>query len=337
MRVYDILDAGDNHRFMVNGRIVSNCATGINLQNLKKISLKDILLARDIVNSGEYERIEVLYDSTTDVLSQLVRTTITSKKEVLTVVDFSAIEARVCAWLSNEQWVLDVFTGDGKIYEAAASRMYHIPIHHVNKEQRQKGKVASLACQYGGGVGALLAMGAIKMGLREEELQPIVDSWRSANPNIVKFWYAVERAAKKAIRINTVVECGKIKFVKGVGVLYMILPNGGRLAYFRPSLDEQGNICHWAINQYTRKYEMQRTYSGKLVENMCQRISRDLLVSAMLETDVRGFDIVAHVHDEIILDGDCFDEVRKIMSTVPKWAEGLPLGADGGVSRYYVK
>jgi len=622
-------------------------ATGINLQNLKKISFKDILLARDIVNSGEYERIEVLYDSTTDVLSQLVRTTITSKKEVLTVVDFSAIEARVCAWLSNEQWVLDVFTGDGKIYEAAASRMYHIPIHHVNKEQRQKGKVASLACiaenelvltdkglvpiqrvttkhkvwdgeewvthegviykgvkevityggltatadhkvytqetdreirfdecaasgkhnlqsgdgrkairisknnttrnevheskasdgdgampmhkmwkseldeqkqpnareiirmlqlrdrtekntnvagsqvhlsktkvckrerqklqklrckgyrisipfcdsygsmgnrklriehkeygnrqgeqrwalrswefemgdketkfrkqkssilssllrrkgmvlfekrgaevyktradertnngerktssggkeeklerhyaktydivnagrnnrftvsnvlvhncQYGGGVGALLAMGAIKMGLREEELQPIVDSWRSANPNIVKFWYAVERAAKKAIRINTVVECGKIKFVKGVGVLYMILPNGGRLAYFRPSLDEQGNICHWAINQYTRKYEKQRTYSGKLVENMCQRISRDLLVSAMLETDARGFDIVAHVHDEIILDGDCFDEVRKIMITVPKWAEGLPLGADGGVSKYYVK
>ncbi|HEK4699808.1 TPA: DNA polymerase [Clostridioides difficile] len=322
----------------------------VQVQNLPQNHIEDLDLARNLLKEGDFDLIELLYDSVPDVLSQLIRTAfIPSEGHRFIVSDFSAIEARVIAWLAGEKWRLDVFNSHGKIYEASASQMFKVPIESIKKgsELRQKGKLAELSNGYGGSVAALISMGAIKMGLKEEELQPIVTAWRNANPNITKFWWDVDKAAKKAIKDRTIVEIQHgIKFIYNPGVLFIELPSSRRLSYLRPKIEPHttfsgDKITYEGMEQTSKQWKRIDTYGPKLVENIVQATARDCLREAMFNVTDAGYSIVMHVHDELVIDvdkkGGSLEEVNSIMGKEISWAKGLPLKADGYECDYYKK
>ena len=320
---------------------------GIQLQNLPQNHIATLDEARDLVKLGCFDMIEVLYGNTPDILSQLIRTMLIPKDGCeFIVADFSAIEARVLAWLAGEQWRLDAFERGEDIYCASASQMFGVPVvkHGINGELRQKGKVAELACGYGGGSGALISMGALNMGLKEDELPDIISSWRDANPEIVKFWYAVEKAAIETVKDHQDRTVGRISFQFSANTLWIVLPSGRRLAYIKPKL-QPNRFGRMALTfeglGANNKWMRQETYSGKLTENITQATARDLLAEAMWRMERAGLSIVGHVHDEVILevpkDKYTVDEICDLMAQSPKWTDGLPLVADGYKGNYYFK
>ena len=320
---------------------------GIQLQNLPQNHIATLDEARDLVKMGCFDMIEVLYGNTPDILSQLIRTMLIAKPgHIFIIADFSAIEARVLAWLAGEQWRLDAFKEGKDIYCASASQMFGVPVvkHGINGELRQKGKVAELACGYGGGSGALISMGALDMGLKEDELPDIISSWRDANPEIVKFWYAIEKAAIETVKDHTERTVGRIGFRFAANTLWIVLPSGRSLAYIKPKLmpNRFGRMALTfeglgANNKWVRG----ETYSGKLTENITQATARDLLAEAMWRMERSGLDIVGHVHDKVIIEvpenSITVDEVCGIMNQNPKWAEGLPLSSSGYSGFHYFK
>jgi len=347
MRTYDIINAGPKNRFIANGRCVSNSGRNIQLQNLPQNHITTLDEARELVKMGCFDMIESIYGNVPDILSQLIRTMLIPKEGCeFIVADFSAIEARVLAWLSGEQWVLDAFIRGEDLYCATASQMFHVPVvkHGINGELRQKGKISVLACGYCGGNGALISMGALDMGLKEEELSEIISSWREANPNIVKFWYAVEKAAIDTVKDHSDRTVGKIGFQFSANVLWIVLPSGRRLAYVKPQL-QPNRFGRMALTfeglGANNKWVRQETYSGKITENLTQATARDLLVEAMWRIEKAGLDIVGHVHDEVILEVPkekyTVEDVCSIMNQNPEWAEGLPLASDGYRGNYYFK
>lgn len=316
----------------------------VQLQNLARNSMADLDEARQLVRQDNYEALTLLYESTPDVLSQLVRTAfVPSEGRKFIVADFSAIECRVLAWLAGEQWVLDVFANNGDIYCACAEKMFHIPVvkHGQNGELRQKGKQATLSCGYGGSVGALKAMGALEAGMREDELQPLVDAWREANPNIVQFWWDVDRAAKTAVKEKISTSIHGIQFVCRSGMLFIELPSGRHLSYVQPQIGVNRfgteSITYMGMGA-TKKWERIETFAGKLVENITQAVARDVLCYAM--RTLKDERIVMHVHDELIIEAGAdisLDEVCEKMGRTPSWAAGLILRADGYECQYYKK
>ena len=320
---------------------------GIQLQNLPQNHISTLNEARDLVKLGCFDMIEVLYGNTPDILSQLIRTMLIPKPGCeFIVADFSAIEARVLAWLAGEQWRLEAFQRGEDIYCASASQMFGVPVvkHGINGELRQKGKVAELACGYGGGAGALISMGALDMGLKEDELPDIISSWRDANPEIVKFWYAVEKAAIETVKDHTDRTVGRIGFQFSANTLWIVLPSGRRLAYIKPKL-QPNRFGRMALTfeglGANNKWVRGETYSGKLTENITQATARDLLAEAMRRMEIAGLDIVGHVHDEVILEVPkrqyTVDDVCNIMNQNPRWAGGLPLSSAGYTGNYYYK
>lgn len=319
----------------------------VQVQNLPQNHIIDLELARNLVKLGKYEDLELFYDSTPNVLSELIRTAFVPQPGCRFVVaDFSAIEARVLAWLAGEQWRLDVFTSHGKIYEASASAMFHVPIEEVTKGSplRQKGKISELALGYGGSVGALTSMGALDMGLIEEELAPLVSTWRNANPHITKFWWDVDAAAIKAFTEKKKTSVGKITLEYKSGILFIELPSGRKLSYIKPrmALNKFGRngLTYEGIAK-NKKWSRIETYGPKLVENIVQGTARDLLAEAMLRVEKKGYTIVMHCHDEIIAEVPegigSVEEMSAAMAEQPDWAEGLPLRADGYECAFYKK
>ena len=335
-----LMFCGANRTARWSGKIVQ-------IQNLPKNYLPDLELARDLVKQGRFEDIELLYDSTPNVLSELIRTAFIPKPGCRFVVaDFSAIEARVLAWLSGEQWRLDVFTSHGKIYEASASSMFHVPMEEITKTSplRQKGKLAELGLGFGGAAGALISMGALDMGLTEEELPPLVAAWRKANPHITQFWWDVDAAAIKAVREKQKTKVGKIIFEYKSGILFITLPSGRKLSYVKPRMAVnkfgRDGLTYEGISE-NKKWSRIETYGPKLVENIVQGTARDLLAEAMLRVEKKGYPIVMHCHDEIIAEmpegTGSVDEMCEVMAVQPEWAEGLPLRADGYQCSFYQK
>ena len=340
-RVHGLLQFGGASRtFRWAGRLVQ-------VQNLPQNHLPDLDLAREIVKAGDEKQLELLFGSVPNTLSEIIRTAfIPGDGSRFIVADFSAIEARVLAWLAGEEWVLEEFRGKGKIYEATASRMFHIPQEtivkgHPNYEYRQKGKQATLSCGYGGGVGALKAMGA---KMPEEEMQPLVDAWRAANPNIVAFWSAMDRAARRVIQKQETVHVGKVTLYWQDDKLLMRLPSGRNLCYQSPHFTENrfgsDAIGYYAPNASGQMVE-QETFGGKLAENATQAIARDILGHAMMNLEAAGYPIVFHVHDEAIMEvpvgKGSLEEACRIMAIPPDWAKDLPLRADGDEMLYYQK
>ena len=335
-----LMFCGANRTSRWSGKIVQ-------IQNLPKNYIPDLELARDLVKQGRFEDIELLYDSTPNVLSELIRTAFIPKPGCRFVVaDFSAIEARVLAWLSGEQWRLDVFTSHGKIYEASASSMFHVPMEEITKGSplRQKGKLAELGLGFGGAAGALISMGALDMGLTEEELPPLVAAWRKANPHITQFWWDVDAAAIKAVTEKQKTKVGKIIFEYKSGILFITLPSGRRLSYVKPRMAVnrfgRDSLTYEGISE-NKKWSRIETYGPKLVENIVQGTARDLLAEAMLRVEKKGYPIVMHCHDEIIAEvpegTGSVDEMCEVMAVQPEWAEGLPLRADGYDCSFYQK
>lgn len=316
----------------------------IQLQNLPRNLMPDLAEARALVKNGDYESLDALYDSIPNVLSELIRTAFIPRAGMKFIVsDFSSIEARVLAYLSGETHTMASFARGEDIYCATASAMFHKPVvkHGVNGELRQKGKVAMLACGYGGSVGALKAMGALDMGLKEEELQPIVNAWRAANPHITKFWWDVDRAVKEVIRTKEAREVRGIRFFFQDQILFIHLPSGRSLAYFHPLLQENQygseSITYMGIGT-DKKWERIESYGPKIVENITQAISRDILCYAMRTLSDRF--ICAHVHDELIIECDRnvpVSEICSLMGQTPPWAPGLLLRADGYECNFYKK
>ena len=311
----------------------------VQAQNLPQNHLPDLDLAREIVKTGDEELLDALFASVPGTLSELIRTAFIPKDGCrFLVADFSAIEARVLAWLASEEWVLEEFRGKGKIYEATASRMFHIPQESIvkgnpNYEYRQKGKQATLSCGYGGGVGALKAMGA---KMPEEEMQPLVDAWRAANPNIVAFWNALDRAARTVIRRKTSARIGKVALYWQDDKMFMRLPSGRNLCYQSPHFTENrfgsDAIGYYAPNAAGQVVE-QETFGGKLAENATQAIARDILSHALLTLEKNGYPVVFHVHDEAVIEmpigHGSLEEACRLMAIAPEWADDLPLRADG--------
>lgn len=319
----------------------------VQIHNLPQNHLPDLELARALVSEGRYEEVELFYESTPNVLSELIRTAFVAKPGCRFIIsDYSAIEARVLAWLAGEEWRLQVFETHGKIYEASASAMFHVPIEEITKTSplRQKGKISELALGYGGAVGALTSMGALKMGLTEEELPGLVSTWRSANPHITAFWWAVDEAAITAVRDKKPSKVGRVSFEYKSGILFVTLPSGRKLSYAKPRmmLNKFGRegLTYEGIGE-SKKWMRLETYGPKLVENIVQAASRDILAEAMLRLEKEGFDIVCHVHDEVVLevpDGkSSVEEVNEIMAVNSVWTEGLPLKAAGFESPFYKK
>lgn len=316
----------------------------IQLQNLPQNHMEDLEQARGLVRNGDYEALSMLYDSVPNVLSELIRTAFVAREgNKFAVADFSAIEARVLSWLAGETWRTEVFVNNGDIYCASASAMFGVPVekHGQNSHLRQKGKIAELALGYGGSVGALKSMGAIEMGLAEEELQPLVDSWRAANPNIVKFWWDVDRAVKTAVKQKKQADVNGIRFFCQSGMLFIQLPSGRRLAYVKPRMGlnrfDSESVTYEGVGG-TKKWERIESYGPKFVENIVQAISRDILCYAM--STLSHCMICAHVHDELII--ECredvsLDAICEQMGRTPPWAEGLVLRADGYCTRFYKK
>ena len=328
----------------------------VQLQNLPRNYLKTLDYARNLVKQQNYEGIKMLYGNVPDTLSQLIRTSfIPSDGNKFVVADFSAIEPRVIAWLAGEQWVMEVFATHGKIYEATASQMFHVPIERITKGNpeyslRQKGKVATLALGYQGGTAALIAMGALNMGLTEEELPDIVQRWRQANPRIRDLWYAVEQAALTAMRtaqpqaIHGLIFALEGDIVYGQSFLTVQLPSGRKLFYPKPFLKENQfgkmAIHYYTVGQQTRKWEVTSTYGGKMTENIVQAIARDCLAETLRRIDTKGLQVVFHVHDEVIIDAPMettVDEICELMAEPISWAPGLILRGAGFENNYYMK
>ena len=316
----------------------------IQLQNLPQNHLPDLYEARELVRQGNYEALDMLYESIPDVLSQLIRTAFVPRKGMKFVVsDFSAIEARVISWLAGERWKSEAFAAGKDIYCSTASQMFGVPVvkHGINGNLRQKGKIAELACGYGGSVGALKAMGALDMGIPEEELGNLVQSWRSANPHIVDFWWQVDGAVKTTIKQRIPVWVNNIRFFCQSGMLFIELPSGRRLSYVKPRIGVNqfgGESVTYEGIGATKKWERLESYGPKFVENIVQGISRDILCYAM--QTLRCCAIVGHVHDELIIECDkdvSVDAVCEQMSRTPPWAEGLVLRADGYECEFYQK
>jgi DNA polymerase len=316
----------------------------IQLQNLPQNHMNDLEQARGLLKDGNYEAMEMLYDNIPSVLSELIRTAFVARDGYkFYVADFSAIEARVLSWLAGEQWRTDVFVNNGDIYCASASAMFGVPVekHGRNAHLRQKGKIAELALGYGGSVGALKSMGALEMGLLEEELHPLVDSWRSANPNIVRFWWEIDRVVKQCIRMKTVTETRGIRFLYRSGMMFIELPSGRRLSYVKPRIGRNrfgGESVTYEGIGTTKKWERIESYGPKFVENIVQAISRDILCYAM--RTLSHCMICAHVHDELII--ECREDVSltaicEQMGRTPPWAKGLVLRADGYCTEFYKK
>lgn len=319
----------------------------VQAQNLPQNHLPDLELARKIVKTGDEELLDALFASVPGTLSELIRTAFIPKDGCrFLVADFSAIEARVLAWLANEEWVLEEFRGKGKIYEATASRMFHIPQETIvkgnpNYEYRQKGKQATLSCGYGGGVGALKAMGA---KMPEEEMQPLVDAWRAANPNIVAFWSALDRAARTIIRKKTSARVGKVTLYWQDDKMFMHLPSARNLCYQSPHFTENrfgsDAIGYYAPNA-AGQMVVQETFGGKLAENATQAIARDILAHALLTLEKNGYPVIFHVHDEAVIEKPTgqgsLEEACRLMAIAPDWAKDLPLRADGYECAYYQK
>jgi DNA polymerase len=320
----------------------------VQVHNLPQNKIPDIELARELVADKDFETLEMLFQGTPFVLSQLVRTAfIASPDSRFIISDFSAIEARVIAWLAGEQWRLDVFNTHGKIYEASASQMFKVPIEQIKKGSplRQKGKVAELALGYQGSVGALIAMGALDMGLKEDELPLLVSSWREANNKIVRFWYIAENAAKAAIKERRTVKIQQgIEFSYVDKILFIKLPSERKLAYYDTKLELQKGkevITYAGVNQDTKVWGRLQTYGGKIVENIVQATARDCLAVAMTRIDKAGYTIAMHIHDEIVIDVpnsiNASEEITKIMGTGIDWAKGLPLKGDTYETPFYKK
>ncbi|EJU25202.1 DNA polymerase [Selenomonas sp. CM52] len=331
-------------RFYGANRTGRFSSKNIQLQNLPQNHLADIEYARALVRQSDFESLNILYDSVPDVLSQLIRTAFIPKEgRKFIVADFSAIEARVLSWLAKEQWRMDVFANDGDIYCATAGRMFHCNVvkHGENGHLRQKGKQAELACGYGGSVGALKAFGALESGMKEDELKPLVDAWRAANPHIVDFWWAVDRAAKDCIKERSKTVTHGIQFICQSGMIFIELPSGRRLAYAKPRIGENKfggeSITYMGLNT-AKKWVRIESYGPKLVENITQAISRDILCYAM--QTLKHMDIVAHVHDEIIIECEASASLSAVceqMARTPPWAKGLLLRADGFECEFYQK
>lgn len=318
----------------------------IQVQNLPQNHLPDLAQARSLVKSGNFEMLEVLYDSVPSVLSELIRTAFVPKLGCnFIVADFAAIEARVIAWLAGETWRNEVFATHGKIYEASASQMFQVPIVEITKGSplRQKGKIAELALGYGGSVGALKAMGAHEMGVAEEELQPLVNVWRTANPKIVRLWWDVDKAAMTAVTERTVTQTHGIRFECKSGMLFITLPSGRQLAYVKPKIGQNHfgseSLTYEGVGA-TKKWERIESYGPKFVENIVQAISRDILCDAMRRLDSMGFSTVMSVHDEVVIEASdevSLEVVCRYMAETPPWAEGLLLRADGFLCSFYKK
>lgn len=319
----------------------------VQIHNLPQNHITDLELARGLVSDGRYDDVEMLYESTPNVLSELIRTAFVAKPGCRFIIsDFSAIEARVLAWLAGERWRIEVFQTHGKIYEASASAMFHVPIEEITKTSplRQKGKISELALGYGGSVGAMTAMGALKMGLSEEELPSLVTTWRNANPHITQFWWAVDEAAVKAVRDKKPSRVGRVAFEYTSGILFVTLPSGRKLSYVKPKMGVnkfgREGITYEGIGE-SKKWMRLETYGPKLVENIVQATSRDILAEAMLRLEKAGFDIVCHVHDEVVLEVpngiSSVEEINEIMAMNPEWTDGLPLSAAGFESPFYKK
>ena len=317
---------------------------GIQLQNLPQNHMEDLEEARGLVRQGSYASLSLLYDSVPNVLSELIRTAFVPREGMKFIVsDFSAIEARVIAWLAGEKWRQEVFKNGEDIYCASASQMFGVPVekHGVNGHLRQKGKISELALGYGGAVGALKAMGALNMGLTEEELQPLVTSWRDSNPAITKLWWDVDRAVKDCIKLRVKTESHGIKFEYKSGFLFVHLLSGRKLAYVKPQIGENrfgGESVTYEGVGATKKWERLESYGPKFVENIVQAMARDILCFAM--DNLRQFDIVGSVHDEVIIEVDpatTVEEINKTMAQAPSWANGLLLNADGYECMFYKK
>lgn len=310
--------------------------TIVQLQNLFRNSLPDLVQARSLVSRGDYDALEALYDSVPQVLAECVRTAfIPSPGYKMIVADFSAIECRVLAWLAGEQWVLDVFAAGGDIYCETAGRMFHCKVekHGINGDLRQKGKQATLSCGYGGAEGALIAMGALDAGMKEEELGPLVAAWRAANPKIVQMWWAVDKAVKTAVKEKTITRTHGLVFEYRGAMLYITLPSGRQLSYVKPRIGENrfgGESVTYMGMDTTKHWSRIESFAGKWVENIVQAVSRDILCYAMEQ--LRDYRIVAHVHDECIVEAPqkaTVQEICDLMGRVPPWAPGLILRADG--------
>lgn len=318
----------------------------IQVQNLPQNHLPDLETVRTLIREGQFDTVELLYDSVPMVLSELIRTAFVPKPgHRFFVADFSAIEARVIAWIAGEEWRQEVFAGGGDIYCASASQMFHVPVekHGVNGHLRQKGKIAELALGYGGSVGALKAMGALNMGVPEEELKPLVDAWRLANPNIVRLWWDVDRAASTCVREKTTTECRGIRFIYQSGMMFVVLPSGRRLVYVKPRMgvNRYGNesVTFEGVGEQ-KKWLRLESYGPKFVENIIQATARDILAEAMLRLDAHGYKIVMHVHDEAVIEAPAdtsLEDICEVMGQTPTWAKGLLLRADGYICDFYKK
>ena len=328
---------GANRTGRFSGRLIQ-------LQNLPQNHMGDLAEARALVRSGNYEALSMLYEDIPDTLSQLIRTAFVPQDgRKFIVADFSAIEARVIAWFAGERWRLKVFEDGGDIYCASASQMLHVPVekHGINGHLRQKGKIAELALGYGGSVGALKSMGALEMGLAEEELQPLVDAWRTSNPMITQFWWDVDRAVKDCIRQRVPTETHGLRFDYRSAMLFINLPSGRRLAYVKPRIGENqfgGESVTYMGVSGAKKWERLESYGPKFVENIVQGTARDILCYAM--QTLKNCAIVAHVHDEIIIEADRRMSVAAVceqMGRTPPWAKGLKLRADGYECEFYQK
>ena len=329
---------GANRTGRYSGRLIQ-------VQNLRRNNLKDLDLARSLVKNRDYEIMEILYESPSDVLSQLIRTAFIAKEGTRFIIsDFSAIEARVLAWLAGEQWVLDAFENGEDIYCRTASRMFGVPVekHGVNGHLRQKGKIATLACGYQGALGALKAMGGIEMGLSEDELQSIVDSWREANSNIVSLWWDIDSVVKRVVKTRTKEKYKSLVISYEKGILFIELPSKRRLAYPKAKIGMNrfgGESIVYEGIVVGNKWDKIESYGGKFVENIVQAIARDILAESMIRLEKREFNIVMHIHDEVVIESDSssIEEINEIMSIVPSWAPGLILDADGFESEFYKK
>ena len=324
----------------------------VQLQNLPQNHMEDLAVARSLVRDNDYETVRLLYDSVSDTLSELIRTALIPEPgHRFIAADFSAIEARVIAWIAGEQWRLDVFRNGGDIYCASASQMFHVPVvkHGENGHLRQKGKIAELALGYGGGANALKAFGADKMGMTEEEMVNTVDLWREASPRVCALWRALERAAIRCVAHKTpqVSAIGGIRFEMECGILWMTLPSGRRIAYYGAEYGpsrfhrDRRALSYMGVDQKTKRWGRVETWGGKLAENVTQATARDCLRDTMLALEDAGYDIRAHVHDEVIIseprDGRTVEDVSAIMGRELPWATGLPLRGDGYACDFYMK
>ena len=318
----------------------------VQIHNLPQNHMEDLELARSIVKEGRYDLVELLYDSIPDVLSELIRTAFVAKPGCRFIVsDFSAIEARVMGYIAGEGWVMEEFRGAGKIYEQTASKMFHIPIEEITKGSpyRARGKVASLACQYGGAEGALISMGALNF-VEEEELKGLVQSWRTANPHIVNYWYEIDGAVKAAVKERKMTKVGMVTVYYQSGMLKIALPSGRVLSYVRPRMTVNRfgseSVSYEGVGT-NHKWTRIESYGAKFCENIVQATARDVLAEAMLRLEKKGFDIVCHIHDEVVLEvpegASSVEEVNEIMAVCPDWCEGLPLKAAGFESPFYKK